>query len=190
MKKALNIYTEGDKEDTGIAIDKAIAVVQEKYEIVSAMFHGYDYKKFFTADAKEKLRIILDASDFILSLEKGKERFLENVPALSRAYTLFVPSDESVELRDEIGFFQPFRAAILKNSEDSERDFKNTGSAIKQILSKAIVSDMVIDLFEATGIEKPDISILSDQFLSEVKGMQQKNLAFEALKDCLLIKSN
>ena len=185
LKKALNIYTEGDRHETGIPMDQAIAVMQEKYEIVSALFHGYDYRRFFAADAKEKLRIILDASDFILSVDRGKERFLENVLALSRAYALCVPSQESVDLRDEIGFFQAVRAAILKNSEDSERDYKNTDSAIKQILSKAIVSDRVIDLFEAAGIEKPDISILSDQFLSEVKGMQQKNLAFEALKRLL-----
>ncbi len=116
---------------------------------------------------------------------RGKERFLENVLSLSRAYALCVPSQESVDLRDEIGFFQAVRAAILKNSEDSERNFRNTDSAIKQILSKAIVSDRVIDLFEAAGIEKPDISILSDQFLSEVKDMPQKNLAFEALKRLL-----
>ena len=96
-----------------------------------------------------------------------------------------VPSQESAILRDEIGFFQAVRAAILKNSEDSERDYNNTDSAIKQILSKSIVSDRVIDLFEAAGIQKPDISILSDQFLSEVKGMKQKNLAFEALKRLL-----
>lgn len=185
LKKALSIYTEGDKEETGIPMDQAIAVMQEKYEIVSALFHGYDYKKFFSADANEKLRIILEASDFILSVERGKERFLENVLSLSRAYALCVPTQESVDLRDEIGFFQAVRAAILKNSEDSERDYKNTDSAIKQILSKAIVSDRVIDLFEAAGLEKPDISIFSDQFLSEVKEMPQKNLAFEALKKLL-----
>ncbi len=185
LKKALHIYSDGDREDTGIPMDQAIALMQEKFEIVSALFHGYDYLKFFTADSKEKLRIILDASDFILSIERGKERFLENVLALSRAYALCVPSQESAILRDEIGFFQAVRAAILKNSEDSERDYNNTDSAIKQILSKSIVSDRVIDLFEAAGIQKPDISILSDQFLSEVKGMKQKNLAFEALKRLL-----
>ncbi len=185
LKKALSIYTEGDKKDTGIPMDQAIAVMLEKYEVVSALFHGYEYKKFFTAEPKDKLRIILEASDFILSVDRGKGRFLENVLSLSRAYALCVPSQESIHLRDEIGFFQAVRASILKNSEDSKRDYKNTDSAIKQILSKAIVSDRVIDLFEAVGIEKPDISILSDQFLSEVKGIQQKNLAFEALKKLL-----
>ncbi len=185
LKKALANYSRGDREDTGIDPVQPISIMLEKYEIVAGLFHGYDYMKFFEADAKGKLRIILEASDFILSVEKGKERFLEYISLLVRAYALCNPSKESRELRDEIGFFQAVRATILKNSEGSEHNYNNADSAIKQILSKAIVSDRVIDIFEAAGLEKPDISILSDRFLSEVEDMPQKNLAFEALKKLL-----
>ena len=185
LKEAMSQYSEGDQKEAGIDVKEAIKLMLEKYEVVACMFHGFDFSHFFDAAANEKIRIMLDASDFILTSEENKKRFLTNVSALSKAYSLAVPSEESSRIRDDVGFFQAVRAAIMKNSEEGEREYRNIDTAINQIVSKSIVSDRVIDIFAAVGSENPDLSILSDTFLSEIEHMERKNLAYEALKRLL-----
>ena len=149
------------------------------------MFHGFDYKSFFTANTGERLLVIENAMDHILRQEDGKERFVTNVSELAKAFALVIPDNEALSIRDDVGFFQAVRSAIIKNTETRKIDSGVSETAIKQILSEALVSDRVIDIFASAGLKKPDISILSDEFLAEVKDMPQKNLAFEMLKKLL-----
>ena len=162
LKKALSEYSEGDRRETGIHIDEAIALMKEKYEIVLDMFHGFDYKSFFTADTNERLLIIENAMDHILGQEDGKERFVTNVSELTKALALVIPDNEALSIRDDVGFFQAVRSAIIKNTETRSIDSGVSETAIKQILSEALVSDRVIDIFASAGLKKPDISILLD----------------------------
>ena len=185
LKKALSQYTEGDRRETGIPIDQAIAIMEEKYDIVLAMFNGFDYRLFFTEDTKVRLSVIEKAMDHILSQDEGKERYIRNVTELTKAFALVVPDPSALRIRDDVGFFQAVRSALIKNTESRRVDSGESETAIKQILSRALVSDRVIDIFAAAGLNKPDISILSDEFLAEVKDMPQKNLAFEMLKKLL-----
>jgi len=185
LKKALAEYTEGDKKQTGIDQKEAVALMLKDYEIVCGLFHGFSYKKFFTVQTKEKMQIIAEAMEHLLKQENGRERCLKNITALSKAFALSVPHEEAIKIRDDVGFFQAVKSAIAKNTESKKGEGKDYDSAIKQILSKAIVSDRVIDIFAAAGLKKPDISILSEEFLAEVKDMPQKNLAFEMLKKLL-----
>lgn len=185
LKKALADYSEGDRRETGISQDVAVAKMLEKYEVVSAFFHEFDYKRFFTVPSKEKMSIMLEAMEHILKQEKGKERYLEEDGLLTRAFALSVPHEAAMKIRDDVGFFQAVRAAIIKSTGTKADQTQDMDTAIKQIVSKAVISDRVIDIFAAAGLKKPNISILSDEFLAEVKEMPQKNLAFEALKKLL-----
>lgn len=185
LKKALSEYTESDRKLTGIPQEQAVAIMQEKFEIVSAFFHGFDYKRFFEAEPRARITVIAEAMEQVLKHEKGKERYLEQVSSLLWAFALAVPDEDALKIRDDVGFFQAVRAAIVKNTETKHFKGVDIDSAIKQILSKAIISDRVIDVFAAAGLKKPDVSILSEEFLAEVKDMPQKNLAFEMLKKLL-----
>ena len=185
LKKALSEYTEGDRKEAGIPLDQAIAIMEEKYDIVTAMFNGFSYRSFFTNDTKQRLSVIEKAMDHILSQNDGKERYIRNVTELTKAFALVIPDPSAMKIRDDVGFFQAVRSALIKNTESRRIDSGESETAIKQILSKALVSDRVIDIFAAAGLNKPDISILSDEFLAEVKDMPQKNLAFEMLKKLL-----
>ena len=185
LKKALSEYTEGDRRETGIPLDQAIAIMEEKYDIVSAMFNGFSYRSFFTDDTNRRLLIIEKAMDHILSQDDGKERYIRNVTELTKAFALVIPDAAAMRIRDDVGFFQAVRSALIKNTESRRVDSGESETAIKQILSKALVSDRVVDIFAAAGLNKPDISILSDEFLAEVRDMPQKNLAFEMLKKLL-----
>lgn len=187
LRKALVQYTEnGGKGKPTFNQDDAVAVLMEKYEIVSQMFGGFDYRKFFTAKVSEKMSIILETMEFILKQEDGKSRLIKHVTELSKAFALSVPNDKALAIQDDVGFFQAVKAAIIKTGviigpkSDEEINY-----AVKQIVSKAVAAGEVIDVFEAAGLRKPDISILSDEFLAQVKGMQQKNVAFELLKKLL-----
>lgn len=181
LKLALQDYTERDTENTGIPSDEALAILQEKQEIVKAMYHGFDYSIFFTGTSRERLNIIPAAIDYILGLENGKNRYLKAVTELSKAFALCSSLDEALTIRDEVGFFQAIKAAIVKYTITNRNEAVDLDFAIKQIVSKAIVSNEVIDIFATEGIDKPDISILSDGFLEEVRGLPHKNLALETL---------
>ncbi|MDG7045087.1 MAG: type I restriction endonuclease subunit R [Nitrososphaerota archaeon] len=185
LKKALSEYTEGDRRETGIPLEQAIAVMNEKFEIVRDMFHGFDYGEFFRADTKERLMTIEKAMDHILGLDDGKNRYIKYVTELTRAFALVVPNPAALAIRDDVGFYQAVRSALIKNTEARNVGDASSETAIQQILSKALVSDRVIDIFAAAGLNKPDISILSDEFLVEVRDMPQRNLAFEMLKKLL-----
>ena len=185
LKKALSEYAEGDKRDTGIPLEQAIAVMQEKFEIVQNMFNGFDYRSFFSADTGGRLMVIQKALDHVIAQEDGKERYLKNVTELTKAFALVVPDPSATAIRDDVGFFQAVRSALIKNTETRRVDTGSSETAIRQILSKALVSDRVIDIFAAAGLKSPDISILSDDFLAEVRDMPQRNLAFEMLKKLL-----
>jgi type I restriction enzyme R subunit len=185
LKNALSEYSNGNRRETGIPIEQAIALMQEKYEIVEDMFSGFDFRKFFTADTNERLRIIKEAMDHIIGQEDGKSRFIKNVTELTRAFALVVPDPSAINIRDDVGFFQAVRSALIKNTETKRVEGIPTETLIQQILSEALVSDRVIDIFAAAGFNKPDISILSDEFLAEVRDMPQKNLAFEMLRRLL-----
>ena len=185
LKKALAEYSQNDKKDTGIPQDLAVGVMLEKLEILKALMHGLNYSAFFRGSAKERVRVLPRAMDHVLSQKNGKARLFKAVSELSKAFALSVPHEKAMASRDEIGFFQALRAAFVKNTDGDGKDPEDLDSAIQQIVSRAVSSDQVIDIFGAAGLKKPDISILSDAFLEEVRGMPQKNLALELLKKLL-----
>ena len=182
LKEALSFYAEsGGKGEPAKLQEEAVKIMLEKFEVVKDIFYGFDYKRYFSADTQEKLNIILEAEDFILGLEQGKKRYIDAVTALSRAYVLAIPHPKALKIKEEVAFFQAVKSRLIK-FERSENSTQNYETAIKQIVDKAIVSNGVIDIFDAAGLKKPDISILSDEFLDEIKAMKHKNLAIETLK--------
>jgi len=185
LKKALADYTEGDRKEVGIDQEEAVEIMLEKYEIVSNLMRGFNYRGFFKAVPKEKMEIIASAMEHILAQKDGKERFVKYTTELLWAFALSVPNEEALKIRDDVGFFQAVKSQLIKSTVTPGKTQEELDTAIRQIVSKAIVSDKVVDIFDALGMKKPDISILSDEFLEEIKGMQQKNLAFELLKKLL-----
>ena len=187
LKKALASYTEsGGEGKPTLDQEEAVLVMQEKYEIVRQMFNSFDYMKYFKSDTSKKLHIILEAQEHILSLEDGDNRLIREVTALSKAYALSVPDKRALKIKDELGLFQAIKARFQKfEREGANQSDEDIDLAIRQIVDEAIVSEKVIDVFSAAGIKTPDISILSDEFLKEIRGMKQKNLAVELLKKLL-----
>ncbi|MBN2776525.1 MAG: type I restriction endonuclease subunit R [Bacteroidales bacterium] len=187
LKKALSVYTEsGGKGKPTFDQEEAVMVMLEKYEIVSQMFENFDYKAFFSLGNKEKLQFPIQAADYILGLENGKDRFINNITALAKSFSISVPHPKALEIRDDFALFQAIKARIVKVTQSEKtRSDEEIETAIKQIISEAVVSDGVVDIFKEAGISKPDISILSDEFLAEIKGMKHKNLALELLKKLL-----
>ena len=196
LKSALGQYSRDDRRHAGIDEAEAVAVMLEKYEIVSDMLHGYDYRTGLTGAAQERLAALAGAIEWVLgmqqreaareSTEEGKKRahrrFNDAVLALSRAFALAAASDEARGIRDEVGFFQTVRAALAKSAPGAGKSSAERDLAVQQIVSRAVVSTEIVDILEATGLVVPDISILSDEFLAEVEGMEKKNLAMEALR--------
>ncbi len=187
LKEALAFYSNsGGQGDPAETQAKALELLLEKIEVVRQMFHGYDYVRFFSVGTSERLSIILQAEEFILSREQGKDRFINESTSLSRLFALAVPHEDALVLTDEIAFFQSVRARLLKlEGGDDNGDKKNYESAIRQIVNQAVESTEVVDIFDAAGIKKPDISLLSEEFLQEVKDMKHKNLGIELLKKIL-----
>jgi len=211
LKKALAFYADsGGKGDPAESQEKAVEMLIEKLEVVRQLFFeesktkgailaaepaayygnypgtGFNYKRFFTASPKEKLSIILQAEEHLLGLEDGKNRFINEVTLLSKAFALSIPHEEALAIKDEVAFFQAVKARLVKfvggGNGKSDTDIE---TAIKQIIDEALSSDQVIDIFDAAGIKKPEISILSEEFLLEIKGMKHQNLALELLKKIL-----
>jgi type I restriction enzyme R subunit len=197
LKKALSVYTEsGGKGKPAFDQEEAASVMMDKYEIVAQLFKeqptdktqpkGFNYQSFFGLTPKEKLYFPIQAANYILGLEDGKIRYTNAVTALSKSFAISVPHPYTTDIRDELGLFQAIKARIVKVTQSGKtKSDEEIETAIKQILSDAVVADEMIDIFDAAGIKKPDISILSDEFLAEVKGMQHKNLALELLKKLL-----
>ncbi len=187
LKKALSVYAEsGGRGRAAIDQAEAVAVMKEKYEVVQGILHGFDYHSLLRADTASRMQGIADAMEFILSQPDGKRRYLQAVAALSKAFALAVPHEEALAIRDEVGLFQEIRAALLKATvSKTERTPEDIETAVQQLVSRAIAGHEVVDIFKAAGVDKPDISILSDEFLAEVRAIPQKNLAVEALRKLL-----
>ncbi|MDA0911952.1 MAG: type I restriction endonuclease subunit R [Proteobacteria bacterium] len=187
LKKALSFYSDsGGKGDPAIAQEQAVTMMLEKLEVVSQMFHGFAYEDYFNAETSKKLSTILAAEDHILGLENGKKRFVDEVSALSQAFAIAIPHEQAMDAKDEIAFFQAIKARLCKfDSNASGKTDEEIETAIRQVIDEALVSNQVVDVFDAAGIKKPDISILSEDFLLEIKGMEHKNVALETLKKLL-----
>lgn len=214
LKKALSFYSEsGGKGNPTEGQEKAVEIVLEKIEVISQLFlekpeEGYSedyvslandpavpyigkdqgllYEEYFTAPVEQKLQIILAAEEHILGLEKGKERFVKEVTMLSQAFAIAVPHPEAMDVKEEVSFFQAVKARLVKfDVTGSGKTDEEIESAIRQVVDKALVSDKVIDIFDAAGIKKPELSILDEDFLLEIKGMKHQNLALETLKKLL-----
>ena len=186
LQEAVDVYTqEGGLGLPAEALEQVIGVMLDQYSIVTAMFHHFDYGGFFSNDPSERLSVIPNAMEHILLQRDGKRRFVDAVGKLSKSFALAVPADETVDIRDEVAFFQAVRSAFTKSTPLDGRAREDVDSAVKQLVSEAIVSDDVIDIFGAAGLKRPDVSILSDEFLDEVQHMPQKNVALELLRKLL-----
>lgn len=187
LKKALAFYSDaGGKGDPTIAQEQAVQLMLEKLEVVSNMYHGFTYESYFEADTSKKLSLILAAEEHILGLEDGKKRYINEVTALSKAFAIAVPHEQAMDAKDEVSFFQAVKARLAKfDSTGTGKTDEEIETTIRQVIDKALVSEQVIDVFDAAGIKRPDISILSDEFLMELKGMEHKNVALEVLKKLL-----
>lgn len=211
LKKALSFYSDsGGKGDPAEAQEKAVQLMLEKLEVVSQFFsepsssknislqmaaedqalYGkpFAYEDYFDASVKQKLEIILTGVEHVLSLEDGKNRFVREVTALSKAFAIALPHEEAMDAKDEIAFFQAVKARIQKFDSGAQTGGKSDfeiETAIKQVIDQAIVSEQVVDIFDAAGIKKPELSVLDDDFLEEMRDMKHKNLALEVLKKLL-----
>lgn len=197
LKKALSTYTEsGGKGKPAFDQSEAVAIMMEKYEVVAQMFNeqpidtetpkGFDFRRFFDLSPQEKLAFPIKAANYILGLEDGADRYSQQVSSLSKAFALATPHPATIEIRDDVSLFQAIKARIVKvTASTATTDPVDVDMAVRQIMSNAIVASEVIDVYDAAGIKKPDISILSDQFLADVKQMEHKNVALELLKKLL-----
>jgi type I restriction enzyme R subunit len=214
LKKALSFYSDsGGKGDPTLLQEQAVTLMLEKLEVVSRMFNetplaghseafknmaadpkiryitkteGFNYQEYFNASTTEKLQIILAAEEHILGLENGKKRFIDEVSTLSKAFAIAIPHNQAMDAKDEVAFFQAIKARLSKfDGGGSGKTNEELETAIRQVIDKALVSEKVIDIFDAAGIKKPDISILSEEFLLEIKNMQHKNVALEVIKKLL-----
>ena len=186
LKQALATYTEsGGRGRTALDQDEAVAVMLEKHEVCCAIFHGFGRTKWTTGTPQERLNLLPAAQEHVLAQEDGKERCLNAVRELSQAFALAVPHEETMRIRDDVGFFHAVRAALAKRAATEARPEEDLDFAVRQIISRAVASEGVMDIFAAAGLDRPDISILSDEFLAEVRGMPHRNLAVELLQKLL-----
>ena len=186
LKQALAVHTEsGGTGQTTIDQDEAVAVMLEKHEVCCALFHGFDWSKWTIGGPTDRLTLLPAAQEHILAQQNGKDRYITAVRELSQAFALAVPHDETHRIRDDVGFFQAVQSALAKRSPTELRHDEEMDLAVRQIISRAVASEGVIDIFAAAGLNKPDISVLSDEFLAEVRGMPHKNLAVELLQKLL-----
>ncbi|MCC5865964.1 MAG: type I restriction endonuclease subunit R [Wenzhouxiangella sp.] len=199
LKSALAQYSKPDQDKTGIDESEAVAVLLEKYEIVRDMFHGFEYRSALEGTPGERLAMMAAAIEWISARRQewaaaestpeakkaAQRRFADAVLALSKAFALAASSDEARQIREEVGFFQAIQAALSKAGRTNGGTRQDRELAIHQIVSRAVVSTEIVDILTAAGIQSPDISILSDEFLLEVQQMEKKNLALEALRKLL-----
>ena len=186
LKRALATYTEsGGTGKTALDQEEAAAVMLEKYEICGGLFHGFDRSKWTAGTPQERLGLLPAAQEHILTQENGKDRYVQSVRELSQAFALAVPHEDAIRIRDDVAFFQAVQSVLAKRASADARPEEELDHAVRQIISRAVASEGVIDIFAAAGLEKPDISILSEEFLAEVRGMPQRNLAVELLQKLL-----
>lgn len=199
LKNALGQYTASDQEKTGIDEEEAVAVLMEKYEVVRGMYHRHDYIPGIEGQPQQRLLALADAIDWILAWQEREaakvseaddkknahRRYQDAVLELSKAYALASASDEAREIRDEVGFFQAVRAALAKTTAKGKMSDRAKNFAVEQLLNQAVANAEIVDILKAAGIQTPDFSILSEEFLAEIQQMEKKNLALEALKKLL-----
>ena len=187
LKEALSFYSDaGGKGDPTLAQAQAVNLMLEKLEVVSAMYDGFAYEAYFAAGTAQKLSLILAAEEHVLGLEDGRKRYINEVTALSQAFAIAIPHEQAMDAKDEVGFFQAVKARLAKFDGTGEgRSNEELETTIRQVIDQALVSEKVIDVFDAAGIKKPDISVLSEEFLAELKGYKHKNVALEVLKKLL-----
>jgi len=186
LRRALADYVRGGgRGRAAVDQDEAVAVFLERYEVCRDLFHGFDYSPFLTGTPGERLKLIPGAQEHVLAQEDGRERFVKVVVELSKAFALSVPREEALAHRDEVAFFQAVKAAFARTTVSRERPQEELDHAIRQIVAGAIAPGEVIDVFAAAGLDKPDISLLSDEFLAEVRELPQRNLAVELLQKLL-----
>ncbi len=187
LKAALQTYTEsGGKGEAALDQEEAVRFMLEKHEVCCDLFHGFDWSAWKTGTAQERLWLLTAAQEHVLAQQDGRDRFLAAVLELSKAFALAVPHEEALRIRDDVAFFQAVRAALVKRAPGEARPGEELDHAIRQIVYRAVVPERVVDLFQAAGLQKPDISVLSEEFLAEVRGIPHKNLAVELLRKLLL----
>lgn len=187
LKYAMATYTEsGGKGKTAVPQEEALTALLKHYEVCQGLFHGFNWGTWTTGTPAQRLSLLPNAQEHILKQEDGKKRLTDAVKQLTAAFALAVPHPDAIQIRDDVGFFQAVRSVLNKTSPQQERKEADVDFAVRQIVSQAVASTEVIDIFEAAGLKKPDISILSDEFLAEVHELPQKNLAVELLKKLLL----
>ena len=185
LKQALATYTEsGGTGHTAVDQEEAVAFMVEKHEVCCGIFHDFDWSAW-TGSPAQRLELLPAAQEHILAQENGKERFIGVVRALEQAFALAVPHEETIRIRDDVAFFQSVRSALAKRPAGVVRTDETLDHAVRQIIARAVAPEGVVDIFDAAGLGKPDISILSEEFLAEVKGMQHRNLAVELLQKLL-----
>jgi type I restriction enzyme, R subunit len=199
LKSALQVYSAGDRDKTGIDESQAVSVMLEKYEVVRDMFHGFDYASALSGSAQQRMVMMANAIEWVLDMqqkwaarEKSEDkkkaahrRYNDAVLALTKAYSLAGASDEARSIREEVGFFQAIRAALVKSATGSGVQQQDKELIVQQLISRAVISTEIVDILAATGLKSPDISILSEEFLAELQQMERKNLALEALRKLL-----
>jgi type I restriction enzyme R subunit len=186
LREALVAYTEsGGRGKVEHSQAEAIALMQREFEVCRGLFYGFDWSAFSRGSAGERVSVLPRAQEHILAQDRGKERLFDAVYSLSRAFALAVPSDEAMAIIDDVAFFQAVRAVLAKAAHGGSGAREDLDHAIRQIVSRAVASDEIIDIFAAAGLKKPDISILSDDFLAEVRDMPERNLAVELLAKLL-----
>ena len=186
LKQALTIYTEsGGLGRTAIPQEEAVDVMRAKYEVCCGLFHGFDWTDWSSNTSEKRLALLPAAQEHILRQEDGKNRLTQTVTELSKAFALAVPHESALEIRDDVGFFQTVRSVLNKSVNQQSRPEYELDAAIQQLVSRAVITDGVIDIFSAAGLKNPEISILSDEFLDSLGQMPQKNLAIELLRKLL-----
>lgn len=188
LKQALNTYTDsGGKGSTALDKEKAVEVMEKEHEICSQLLHGFDWTPFFQSDAAAQYKVILEAMEIVLEQKDGKKRFLDHSLAFSKAHALSVPHPKALALNNDLVFFQHLKGALSKNSADPTpgKTRADIDLAVRQLVSEAVASDEVVDIFDAAGLDKPEISILSEDFMNEVRHMKHKNVAVELLRRLL-----
>ena len=186
LKQALATYTKsGGKGDTAIDKAAAIAAMLEKYDVCLDILHGFDYSVWQSGSSIEKLALLPAAQEHVLIQNEGKDRFVAAVRKLSSAYALAVPCDEATRIRDDMQFFQALRSVLAKRAKTEQRPQEELDRAVRDILARVIAPDEVIDIFAAAGLPNPDISILSDEFLDDVRDLQHRHVAVDLLEKLL-----
>ena len=186
LKRALATYTaSGGTGRTALDQEEAVRAMLEKYEICCGLFHGFDRTAWTSGTPTQRLGLLPAAQEHVLAQEDGKERCLNVVRALTQAFALAVPHPEAIRIRDDVAFFQAVRAALSKRAASEGRTDEELDHAVRQIVSRAVAPEGVLDIFAAAGLDKPDVSILSEEFLAEVRSMRQRNLAVELLQKLL-----